>query len=66
MRLGAKRIEIGQSASPERTWVVMVDPEGKQFCVLPQTKPANSNSDQASFGKALSKAQRSMSSRFIG
>ncbi len=29
--LGARRIDIGQGA---RTWVVMADPEGNEFCVL--------------------------------
>jgi catechol 2,3-dioxygenase-like lactoylglutathione lyase family enzyme len=29
--LGAKRIDIGQGA---RTWIVMADPEGNEFCVL--------------------------------
>ncbi|CAN2177923.1 VOC domain containing protein [Candidatus Nanopelagicaceae bacterium] len=32
--LGAKRIEIGQSDDSEKTWVVMADPEGNEFCVL--------------------------------
>lgn len=32
--LGAKRIEIGQSADPRTSWVVMEDPEGNLFCVL--------------------------------
>jgi len=32
--LGAKKIEIGQSAEPTCTWVVMADPEGNEFCVL--------------------------------
>ena len=32
--LGAKRIEIGQSAYQGTTWVVMADPEGNEFCVL--------------------------------
>ncbi|MHB0928718.1 MAG: VOC family protein [Candidatus Nanopelagicales bacterium] len=32
--LGAKRIEIGQSADPATTWVVMADPEGNEFCIL--------------------------------
>lgn len=32
--LGGKRIEIGQSADPKTTWVVMADPEGNEFCVL--------------------------------
>lgn len=35
-RLGAKRIEIGQSANEGTTWVVMADPEGNEFCVLRQ------------------------------
>ena len=33
-KLGAKRIDIGQSAEPTCTWVVMADPEGNEFCVL--------------------------------
>ena len=33
-KLGAKRVEIGQSEEPECTWVVMADPEGNEFCVL--------------------------------
>lgn len=32
--LGAKKVEIGQSADPRTTWVVMEDPEGNLFCVL--------------------------------
>ena len=32
--LGAKRIEIGQSADPRTSWVVMEDPEGNLFCIL--------------------------------
>ena len=32
--LGAKQIDIGQSAEPTGTWVVMADPEGNEFCVL--------------------------------
>lgn len=30
--LGARRIDIGQG---EVSWVVMADPEGNEFCVLP-------------------------------
>lgn len=37
--LGAKRIEIGQSADPRTTWVVMEDPEGNLFCVLRTLAP---------------------------
>ena len=33
-KLGAKQIDIGQSAEPTCTWVVMADPEGNEFCVL--------------------------------
>ena len=33
-KLGAKRIEIGQSGYEKTTWVVMADPEGNEFCVL--------------------------------
>ncbi|MFM8922121.1 MAG: VOC family protein [Candidatus Nanopelagicaceae bacterium] len=32
--LGARRVEIGQSADPRTTWIVMEDPEGNLFCVL--------------------------------
>jgi catechol 2,3-dioxygenase-like lactoylglutathione lyase family enzyme len=31
--LGARRVDVGQDASPA-TWVVMADPEGNEFCVL--------------------------------
>ena len=33
-KLGARKIEIGQSNDPDTTWVVMADPEGNEFCVL--------------------------------
>jgi len=33
-KIGATRIEIGQSNDPSTTWVVMADPEGNEFCVL--------------------------------
>jgi predicted enzyme related to lactoylglutathione lyase len=33
-KLGAKKIDIGQSAEPICTWVVMADPEGNEFCIL--------------------------------
>jgi len=33
-KLGAKKIDIGQSAEPTCTWVVMADPEVNEFCVL--------------------------------
>jgi predicted enzyme related to lactoylglutathione lyase len=33
-KLGAKKIDIGQSTDPDTTWVVMADPEGNEFCVL--------------------------------
>ncbi len=37
-KLGAKQIDIGQSAEPTCTWVVMADPEGNEFCVLGERK----------------------------
>ena len=37
-KLGAKKIDIGQSAEPTCTWVVMADPEGNEFCVLSSRK----------------------------
>jgi len=33
-KIGAVRIEIGQSNDPSTTWIVMADPEGNEFCVL--------------------------------
>lgn len=30
--LGARRVDVGQGA--ERSWVVLADPEGNEFCVL--------------------------------
>ena len=32
--LGATLAEVGQSADPDTTWVVMADLEGNEFCVL--------------------------------
>ncbi|CAN2175071.1 VOC domain containing protein [Candidatus Nanopelagicaceae bacterium] len=37
-KLGAKRIEIGQSIDADTTWVVMADLEGNEFCVLSTRK----------------------------
>ena len=37
-KLGAKQIDIGQSAEPTCTWIVMADPEGNEFCVLRKRK----------------------------
>ena len=31
LRLGARRVDIGQG---EQSWVVLADPEGNEFCVL--------------------------------
>jgi len=39
--LGGKRIEIGQSADPATTWVVMADVEGNEFCVLKSQEAAS-------------------------
>ncbi len=39
--LGGKRIEIGQSADPATTWVVMADIEGNEFCVLKSPEGAS-------------------------
>ena len=33
-KLGAKKIDVGQSKDPGATWVVMADPEGNEFCIL--------------------------------
>jgi predicted enzyme related to lactoylglutathione lyase len=37
-KLGAKKIDIGQSTDPDTTWVVMADIEGNEFCVLRERK----------------------------
>ena len=37
-KLGAKKIDIGQSTDPDTTWVVMADIEGYEFCVLSARK----------------------------
>jgi hypothetical protein len=31
IRVGARHVDIGQG---KRTWVVLADPEGNEFCVL--------------------------------
>ncbi|MER5487257.1 VOC family protein [Streptomyces sp. NPDC002812] len=35
--LGATRADVGQG--PDRSWVVMADPEGNEFCVLRSLAP---------------------------
>ncbi|GAB2896541.1 VOC family protein [Streptomyces mayteni] len=35
--LGATRVDVGQGA--DRSWVVMADPEGNEFCVLRTLAP---------------------------
>ena len=37
-KLGARKIDIGQSTDPDTTWVVMADIEGNEFCVLSARK----------------------------
>jgi predicted enzyme related to lactoylglutathione lyase len=32
--LGAQKIDIGQNEGSTKSWVVMADPEGNEFCVL--------------------------------
>ena len=32
--LGARQIDIGQNRDSTKSWVVMADPEGNEFCVL--------------------------------
>jgi predicted enzyme related to lactoylglutathione lyase len=32
--LGARKIDIGQNEGSTKSWVVMADPEGNEFCVL--------------------------------
>ncbi|QGK68193.1 VOC family protein [Allosaccharopolyspora coralli] len=33
--LGARRVDVGQR--PDVPWVVLADPEGNEFCLLPRT-----------------------------
>jgi hypothetical protein len=37
--LGARRVELGQSERENRSWVVMADVEGNEFCVLREFRP---------------------------
>jgi predicted enzyme related to lactoylglutathione lyase len=37
LRAGARHVDIGQGSSP---WIVLADPEGNEFCVLPPRKNA--------------------------
>lgn len=37
LALGARRVDIGQG---ERSWVVLADPEGNEFCILHSLAPA--------------------------
>ncbi|MEU2895881.1 VOC family protein [Streptomyces sp. NPDC001273] len=37
LALGATRTDVGQG--PDRSWVVMADPEGNEFCVLRTLAP---------------------------
>ncbi|MQA81592.1 MAG: VOC family protein [Streptosporangiales bacterium] len=39
--LGAQRVDIGQG---ESRWVVLADPEGNEFCVLPPLPPEDAGS----------------------
>ena len=40
--LGAKRIDIGQGE--DKTWVVLADPDGNEFCVLRALSPDQAES----------------------
>ena len=35
LALGARRTDVGQG--PDVSWVVLADPEGNEFCLLPRT-----------------------------
>jgi hypothetical protein len=37
LRAGARHVDIGQGSSP---WIVLADPEGNEFCVLPPRRNA--------------------------
>lgn len=37
VKLGASRVEVGQPESAK--WIVMADPHGNEFCVLPPLPP---------------------------
>src|SRR4051812_43147721 len=49
LSLGASRAEIGQG---ERSWVVLVDPEGNDFCVL-GSRTAAKRAANESFGRPV-------------
>ncbi len=36
-KLGARRVDVGQGA--DVSWVVLADPDGNEFCVLPRLTP---------------------------
>ena len=36
LSLGATRVDIGQGKTP---WIVLADPEGNEFCVMPALDP---------------------------
>jgi predicted enzyme related to lactoylglutathione lyase len=38
--MGATRVDVGQHADPDTTWVVLADPEGNEFCILRARPPA--------------------------
>lgn len=38
-RLGARKVDIGQSRDPDTSWVVLADPEGNEFCILRAQHP---------------------------
>ena len=37
MGLGASRADVGQTG--DERWIVLADPEGNEFCVLPPLPP---------------------------
>ena len=49
--LGARRVDIGQGT--DKTWVVMADPEGNEFCVLRAYTPEELAETAADGGPAL-------------
>jgi predicted enzyme related to lactoylglutathione lyase len=42
LKLGARRVDVGQGT--ERSWVVLADPEGNEFCLLRAFGPGEATS----------------------
>jgi hypothetical protein len=46
LALGARRVDVGQGDTP---WVVMADPEGNEFCVMPSVVDDATDAEQTTW-----------------